>query len=127
MNKIVYAIPTLFLTVSSFAADVKCKATEISFSPFEESFSVEEYPEVFLSTSEGSEELKIGSSIYSNLDIELVEALPVFGMNRAFKVTLNGREDRDFKTAELVVEGPQHKTGKLFLDDKLSAVLNCGN
>ena len=64
MKTLLLSAALLVISSTSFAANIECKATDVYGGPLEESFSVEEYPEVSISPAEVS----IGSSSYSKSD-----------------------------------------------------------
>ena len=65
MNSKLIVLGSLLMSLNSFAAtNLDCVATDVYGGPLEESFSVEEYPEVTVT----AKEVSIGASSYSKAD-----------------------------------------------------------
>ncbi len=88
---------------------------------FQESLSVEEYPRVkVLKDSFGMFKVKIGASVYSEIDGDLISALPTVGMEKSYSI-VNQAMSEIFTIS--VMGRPGMRTGSLYGADYSSAIV----
>jgi hypothetical protein len=98
------ALLILSFAAHSFAAHkISCVATKVSGGPLEESFSVDEYPDVTVNETEAS----IGASHYSTDDQDSIEIKETATLVKADIVVASGEESFE------VVVNKKKKTGKV--------------
>lgn len=104
---------SFFLTAATASAfDATCKATAIYDDSFlEESLSIEEYPDIVVSSSEVS----LGSSVFSNDDEYVIQALPAVGFSKALEIA---HKNGSVKYILQINDSPLDKTGTLWGENR---------
>ena len=111
------------LSFYSHGFEMRCKVTKvIDTNVFEESLSVDEYPDVVLRSENDENTLQIGSSVYSTSEIKSVQALTTVGFDKAYKIQINDVVDTFI---DLTSTGPRGEIGVLEVNAKKVADLNC--